>query len=78
MDSSTEFLAMSVELERDMLVLGTVVKQARQAHDLSLRNLATLIDVGYITLHRFERGQLLPTPAERERIAAWLFAVPPA
>jgi transcriptional regulator with XRE-family HTH domain len=40
---------------------GTVVKAARKAQKLSLRELATLADVDYSTLSKVERGLVEPS-----------------
>lgn len=47
---------------------GTVIKAARKAQDLSLRQLAGLAEVDYSTLSKVERGLVEPSPR-------WLKAV---
>ena len=47
---------------------GTVIREARKARKLSLRDLATLAEVDYSTLSKVERGLVEPSPR-------WLKAV---
>lgn len=47
---------------------GTVIRTARKAQKLSLRQLADLADVDYSTLSKVERGLIEPRPR-------WLKAV---